>query len=109
MDILDNDIPFITRDISWLSFNYRVLQEAKDPSVPLFERIKFLAIYSSNLDEFFRVRMANHRNLLRIGKKAKRELHISPKQTVRAIQKIVDAQQEEFAQIFAEQIIPELR
>ena len=45
MDILDNDIPFITRDISWLSFNYRVLQEAKDPSVPLFERIKFLAIY----------------------------------------------------------------
>ncbi|NUO02891.1 MAG: hypothetical protein HUU01_19965, partial [Saprospiraceae bacterium] len=47
------------RDISWLAFNYRVLQEAKDPSVPLFERIKFLAIYSSNLDKFFRVRMSN--------------------------------------------------
>ena len=109
MDILDNDIPFIARDISWLSFNYRVLQEAKDPSVPLFERIKFLAIYSSNLDEFFRVRMANHRNLIRIGKKTKRELHISPKQTVRTIQKIVDEQQEEFAEIFAKQIIPELR
>ncbi len=109
MDILDNDIPFIARDISWLSFNYRVLQEAKDPSVPLFERIKFLAIYSSNLDEFFRVRMANHRNLIRIGKKTKRELHISPKQTVRTIQKIVDQQQEEFAEIFAKQIIPELR
>lgn len=53
----ENNYPFIQRDISWLSFNYRVLQEAKDPTVPLFERIKFLAIYSSNLDEFFRVRM----------------------------------------------------
>lgn len=109
MDIFDSNIPFIARDISWLSFNYRVLQEAKDPSVPLFERIKFLAIYSSNLDEFFRVRMANHRNLIRIGRKAKRQLHISPKQTVRTIQKIVDEQQEEFANIFANQIIPELR
>lgn len=47
---------FIQRDLSWLDFNYRVLQEAKDPNVPLMERIKFLAIYSSNLDEFFRVR-----------------------------------------------------
>ncbi|MGH1436525.1 MAG: polyphosphate kinase 1, partial [Lewinella sp.] len=109
MDIFDSNIPFIARDISWLSFNYRVLQEAKDPSVPLFERIKFLAIYSSNLDEFFRVRMANHRNLIRIGRKTKRQLHISPKQTVRTIQKIVDEQQEEFARIFATQIIPELR
>lgn len=99
----------IPRDISWLSFNHRVLQEAKDPTVPLFERIKFLAIYSSNLDEFFRVRMANHRNLLRVGKKTKRELDISPKQTVRQIQKIVNDQQEEFSRIFLEEIIPELR
>jgi polyphosphate kinase len=103
------EIPFLDRDISWLSFNYRVLQEAKDPSVPLFERIKFLAIYSSNLDEFFRVRMANHRNLIRIGKKTKKELSITPKQMVRKIQEIVNEQQEEFAQIFAQQIIPELR
>lgn len=106
---MSREIPFIERDISWLSFNYRVLQEAKDPSVPLFERIKFLAIYSSNLDEFFRVRMSNHRNLLRVGKKTQRELDFSPKQTVRQIQKIVNAQQEEFGQIFAQRIIPELR
>lgn len=99
----------IPRDISWLSFNYRVLQEAKDPSVPLFERIKFLAIYSSNLDEFFRVRMANHRNLLRVGKKTKKELEISPKTMVRGIQRIVNKQQEEFSHIFEKQIIPELR
>ena len=44
------------RDISWLGFNYRVLQEAADPSVPLMERIKFVSIFSSNMDEFFRVR-----------------------------------------------------
>lgn len=102
-------MPFIARDISWLSFNYRVLQEAKDPAVPLFERIKFLAIYSSNLDEFFKVRMANHRNLIRIGKKTQKELEISPRETVRTIQRIVNKQQVEFSQIFANQIIPELR
>ena len=101
--------PIIPRDISWLSFNHRVLQEAKDPSVPLFERIKFLAIYSSNLDEFFRVRMANHRNLLRVGKKTKKELDISPKDTVRNIQRIVNRQQVEFSRIFEKKIIPELK
>ncbi|MEO0733785.1 MAG: polyphosphate kinase 1, partial [Bacteroidota bacterium] len=96
--------PVILRDISWLSFNHRVLQEAKDESLPLFERLKFLAIYSSNLDEFFRVRMANHRNLLRVGKKTKKELDITPKQTVRTIQRIVNRQQEEFSRIFEKKI-----
>lgn len=105
----ENGYPYIQRDISWLSFNYRVLQEAKDPTVPLFERIKFLAIYSSNLDEFFRVRMANHRNLLRVGKKTQKELHIDSKQIVRDIQRIVDKQQEEFSRIFEAEIIPELK
>lgn len=105
----ENNYPFIQRDISWLSFNYRVLQEAKDPTVPLFERIKFLAIYSSNLDEFFRVRMANHRNLLRVGKKTQKELHIDSKKIVRDIQRIVNRQQEEFSRIFEEEIIEELK
>jgi polyphosphate kinase len=109
MLVTEDKLPYIHRDISWLSFNFRVLQEAIDPTVPLFERIKFLAIYSSNLDEFFRVRMANHRNLLRVGKKTKRELEISPKQTVKEIQRIVNSQQEVFSKIFEEKIIPELR
>ena len=65
---------YLDRDISWLNFNYRVLQEAKDPNVPLYERLKFLAIYSSNLGEFFRIRVANHRNLKRLGKKTKSKL-----------------------------------
>lgn len=60
---------FFDRDLSWLSFNYRVLMEASDETVPLFERLRFIAIYSSNLDEFFRVRVANIRNILQIDKK----------------------------------------
>ena len=56
------------REISWLSFNERVLQEAEDPSVPLFERIRFLGIFSNNLDEFFRVRVAAVRRMLEFGK-----------------------------------------
>ncbi|WP_436518025.1 polyphosphate kinase 1 [Ekhidna sp. To15] len=57
------------RDLSWLSFNYRVLMEAMDSDVPLLERLRFIAIYSSNLDEFFRVRVANIRNIKQIDKK----------------------------------------
>jgi polyphosphate kinase len=102
-------MPYLSRDISWLSFNHRVLQEAKDIDVPLFERIKFLAIYSSNLDEFFRVRVAQHRNLVRIGRKTKRELDYNPKQLLKDILRIVNAQQEEFSRIFLNEIIPALR
>ena len=106
---MDKNLPFIERDISWLSFNYRVLQEAKDPTVPLFERIKFLAIYSSNLGEFFAVRVAQQRNLLRVGKKTKKQLEIHPRQILRQILEIVNKQQEEFSQILEDQIVPELR
>ena len=105
---MDDGTPFIHRDISWLSFNFRVLQEAMDTTVPLLERIKFLAIYSSNLDEFFRVRMANHRNLLRVGKKTKKELNMDPKVVVKEIRRIVNLQQEVFSDVFENQIVPEL-
>lgn len=109
MILRDKGFLFLHRDISWLSFNFRVMQEAMDPTVPLFERIKFLAIYSSNLDEFFRVRMANHRNLLRSENKAERELEFSAEATVREVQRIVNEQQVIFNRIFDEQIIPELK
>jgi polyphosphate kinase len=101
--------PYIHRDISWLSFNYRVLQEAMDVNVPLFERLKFLAIYSSNLDEFFRVRVANHKNLLLAGKKTFKNLEFSPKVIIREVLNIVNTQQLEFSNIFHNNIIPELK
>lgn len=102
-------VPYIQRDISWLSFNYRVLQEAKDLTVPLFERLKFLAIYSSNLDEFFRVRVASHRYLERAGKKAQKELDFDPQEVLSEIRQIVNQQQQEFSQIFLTEIVPSLK
>ncbi len=105
---MDQKFPYNHRDISWLAFNKRVLQEAQDKSVPLFERIKFLAIYSNNLDEFFRVRVAHHRNLIRLGKKDKKKYHLNSEDTLKQITKMVNKQQEEFSHIFEEEIIPEL-
>ncbi len=64
---MKNAKDYINREISWLSFNERVLQEAADPTVPLFERLRFIGIFSNNLDEFFRVRVAWIRRLLNIG------------------------------------------
>lgn len=104
-----SSLPYIHRDISWLSFNYRVLQEAKDPAVPLLERLKFLAIYSSNLDEFFRIRVASIRNLKKVGKKTKAQLDFDPREVLKEIHQIVNRHQEEFSEIFERQIVPELR
>lgn len=102
-------LPYVHRDISWLSFNYRVLQEAKDPAVPLLERLKFLAIYSSNLDEFFRIRVAGIRKLKKVGKKTKAQLDFDPSEMLKEIHRVVNRQQEEFSEIFEQQIVPELR
>jgi polyphosphate kinase len=102
------DMPFVHRDISWLSFNYRVLQEAKDTSVPLLERIKFLGIYSSNLDEFFRVRVASIKTLIRLGKKTKQQMDFSPELILEQIRQIVAKQQLEFGAIYKNEILPAL-
>jgi len=100
---------YIDRDISWLNFNYRVLQEAQDPSVPLLERLKFLAIYSSNLGEFFRIRVAHHRNLKKLGRNTKSQLDYNPDVLLKQLYKIANKHLIEFNDIFENQIIPELR
>ena len=96
------------REISWLSFNARVLQEAADERLPLFERLSFLAIYSSNLDEFFRVRVASMRSLIRLKKKSYDKLDFNPARLVKQITSIVTEQQEKFGAILRDQIIPAL-
>lgn len=89
------------REISWLSFNDRVLQEANDKTVPLIERIKFLGIFSSNLDEFFRVRVANLRRMLSIvSEKKDAEILYSPQVVLNEIQNIVLDQQKKFERIY---------
>ena len=90
----------IIRDISWLAFNARVLQEAADPSVPLKERIKFLGIFSNNLDEFFRVRVGTLRRMIDLGKKARMHLEQEPQKILDQIQSIVLDQQNEFDRIW---------
>ena len=77
------------RDLSWLSFNQRVLQEAKDIRVPLYERMKFLAIYSSNLEEFYRIRVAEWKRLMELTKKTKKELREDPREVVKKINQTV--------------------
>ena len=96
------------RDLNWLSFNGRVLQEAKDKRNPLYERIKFLAIFSMNLDEYFRVRVSQLRQMKRIKKSLRKQLALKPNKKVKEILQKVRVQQQEFGRIFYEEIIPEL-
>ncbi len=98
----------IARDISWLSFNARVLQEAADSTVPLKERIKFLGIFSNNLDEFFRVRVATLNRMIAIRHNKNMHLEINPKLILEEIQEIVFEQQKEFERVWNE-ILRELK
>lgn len=96
---------FFDRDLSWLSFNARVLEEAGRKTVPLMERLKFLSIYSSNLDEFYRVRMPALMALDRMGAKGKK---IPANNILRKVNAVIHKQLRQFGSVISKIILPEL-
>ena len=99
---------YFNRDVSWLSFNYRVLLESEDANLPIYERIRFLAIHASNLEEFYKIRVAEYRSI--IMKKVHSEE--DPKEAESILEEIkteVTRQQQEFFRIFSTEILPELQ
>ncbi len=107
-DMDDKSIPLVNREISWLYFNDRVLQEAADASVPLIDRIKFLAIFSSNLDEFYRVRVATLSRLANLNEKSKQILGYNPKKLLNQIKNIVVKQERKFNNLYENIIVKQL-
>lgn len=103
----EKELAYIPKEISWLSFNNRVLQEADNPKVPLIERIRFLGIYSNNLDEFFRVRVATIKRLAKLDSESESILGYNAAETLKEINRIVLEQRIYYEKIY-EEIIEEL-
>ena len=104
---MENSYKYFKRDVSWLSFNYRVLLEAEDDTLPVYERIKFLSIYSSNLEEFYEIRVAEHRGVI-MKKNFTEESGDEAEEVLTEITNEVNRQQREYYRIFSEKILPEL-
>ncbi|MCL2545274.1 MAG: polyphosphate kinase 1 [Clostridia bacterium] len=100
---------FVNRELSWLAFNKRVLMEAANPDNPVFERMKFLSIVSSNLDEFFMIRTAGIRDLCNADIKQPDEAGLTPKQQLNRIMPRVQRMIQQQYKILREQVLPDLR
>src|SRR3954465_9178229 len=107
IDLEDSSFYF-NRELSWLDFNDRVLQLAEDPSVPLMERAKFCAIWESNLDEFFMVRVANLHDQLEAGMDARGADGMGPSEQIDAIRQLVIHQRDRLTRCFEEDLRPAL-
>lgn len=100
---------YFKRDISWLSFNYRVLLEAEDETLPLYERINFISIYSSNLEEFYKIRVADHKAIATGASQSDEETVQSAIGLVEKINEEVTRQLEDRVRIYERKILPALR
>lgn len=105
---MKNVYQYFKRDISWLSFNYRVLLEASDEQLPLYERINFISIYSSNLEEFYKIRIADHKAIVS-GAKTDEESIQESAQIIEEVTKEVNAQLEDRIRIYEQGILPALK
>src|SRR6185312_10371503 len=99
---------FLNRELSWLQFNRRVLHEAMDPRTPLLERVRFLEIFTSNLDEFFMKRVGGLRRQLNAGVVSHTPDGLTPHQQLAAIRKAVVPMLQHQAEIFAKKVRPAL-
>ena len=106
---MDNAFTYYNRELSWLSFNYRVLQEAMNDSLDIYERFKFVAIYHSNLDEFYKIRVASYRSLLSLSSKNFKKIDFNPETVFENINNEVIRQNNEFEDLFIKKLLPELK
>ena len=102
------DDRFLDRELSWLAFNQRVLELAEDQDIPLLERVRFLAIFASNLDEFFMVRVAGLKRRIATGIAVTAASGLSPRQVLEAISEEAHRLMARHAAVFAEQVQPAL-
>jgi len=105
---LDDPSLFINRELSWLEFNRRVLEEAQDESHPLLERVKFLAIFSNNLDEFFMIRVSGLREQLESGILETSSDGMTPAEQLAAIRRTLEPMLEEHRRTWLEDLLPQL-
>lgn len=105
----DQNFSYLNRDLSWLSFNHRVLMEASDPAVPVYNRIQFLSIFSSNLDEFFRVRMPSIYAFSNIKTKKNNLRDEYPEELLGVVRATVKKHLDDFGHVLRDQVLPELK